>query len=578
MAKTRTHHIPGLPMMVTPFSDLGTPTEKMKWWAPFGWLLVTVFTLIFFAFFLVMTPVVLLAMAIQNWVVKPQFKYRRNPAKLKVAIIGGGWGGLQCLERFKKLGVNQVDVFERYDDMGGTWHKNLRYKGLQIHGSMTVTSFDNFPYSQDNNVQGGKVMAEEVERYIHNFAEANNLRPHCQFHSNVDAVHYDSQTGKGTLSITDTATGKERESGPYDMVIWASMAAYGNIPKLPDAALFKGQQLHTTQYKPEVFDEIVRSGKKVLVVGGGKAACDVALSFHRAGYNNFTWMMRKPYLFYKFEVLLHNASFKNKVRGLSYLSTVLWCGVSKRLGAFLHWSSGHLHTYGKPHTDFKHFHGGVLCPTQRKDLKDVDYTIGEPVRFTANGVVLKDGTALDCDVVIWATGNKSGIDTLHLTKDGAPFVLDAKKKLYNHFIVPEVPVMASSTALWTTFGPMRGTNAADLTVHHLCVRKGRSTKQMRRAARRQMSTNSINNSFIWAHNMCWLQQWVYFHIDLMLAGITPIESFLKHAIEVFVLSKETPLDFKILPKKPYKAQKKNKHRAAAQAIPEPELEESAALA
>jgi hypothetical protein len=34
----------------------------------------------------------------------------------------------------------------------------------------------------------------------------------------------------------------------------------------------------------------------------------------------------------------------------------------------------------------------------------------------------------------------------------------------------------------------------------------------------------------------------------MLAGITPVESFLKHAVEIFVLSKETPMEFNLLPR------------------------------
>jgi cation diffusion facilitator CzcD-associated flavoprotein CzcO len=414
---------------------------------------------------------------------------------------------------------------------------------------MTVTSFDGLPFSTNRDVQGGKVMAEEVERYIHRFADTNHLRTHIQFNSNVNSVNYNSSTQKGTISVTDTLTGQQRESGPYDMVIWASMAAFGDVPSIKGAEKFIGKQLHTTQYKTTEFNDIIKNNKKVIVVGGGKAACDVVLSFRRAGFKNFTWLMRKPYLFYKFEALLHDASFKNKVRGLSYLSTVLWTGVSSRLGAILHWSSGHLCTFGKPHTDFNHFHGGVLCPTQRNDLKDIPYTIGEIGSFKEEGVMLKDGSEQDCDVVIWATGNKSGIDTLKLAKDGEPFRLDAHSKLYNHFIIPQLPVMASSTALWTSFGPMRATNSADLTIHHLCVRKHRTQKQMERIANRQMSQNSLQHSFIWAHKTCWLQQWVYFHIDLMLAGITPVESFLKHAIEVFVLSKETPMEFNLLPKR-----------------------------
>ena len=51
-----------------------------------------------------------------------------------------------------------------------------------------------------------------------------------------------------------------------------------------------------------------------------------------------------------------------------------------------------------------------------------------------------------------------------------------------------------------------------------------------------------------AKDACWLQQWVLFHIDLLRQGITPLESFLRHALEVFVLSRETPLRFDVLPR------------------------------
>ncbi len=535
------------PPLITPYSELGTPVERVRWWAPAGWLLVAVSTLLLYLVFVVLSPLVLLYIVGRRMWAR-RLRFRRNPEDLRIAIIGAGWSGLQCLERFRRLGVADVDVFERYDDIGGTWSPHLRYHGLQIHGSMTVTSFDGFPYSDDPDVQGGKVMAEEVERYIHRFADRNDLLSSCRFNANVDAISYRSSDRRATLKITDTRTGEARTTHPYDLVIWASMAAFGDIPKLDGADEFRGRQLHTTQFSSAELEDIVRNDRRVVVVGGGKAACDVVLSLRRAGYENFEWVMRKPYLFYKFEALLHDGSPMDRIRGLSYLATVLWLGVSKRLGAVLHWSSGHLTTFGKPHADFTHFHGGVLCATQRRQLEGIPFTIGDPVRFAADGLVLADGRTVEGDTVIWATGNRSGIDTLRLEKDGRSVTLDPRAKLFNHFIVPTLPALASSTALWTTWGPMRATNSADLAVYHLCVRKERSEQQMQRAADRQLSSNSLTHSFIWARGACWLQQWVYFHIDLMLQGITPVESFLKHAIEIFVLAKETPLAFDILPR------------------------------
>jgi RND superfamily putative drug exporter len=537
------------PPQVTPFSKLGTPVERRPWWAPAGWLLVTLTSLVFYAILLALSPLLLSAI-VGRRIWRRTLRYRRSPADLRIAVIGGGWSGLQCLQRFREIGVEQVDVFERYDDIGGTWSPHLRYHGLQIHGSMTVTSFDGFPYSEDPDVQGGKVMGEEVERYIHRFADARNLSSHCHLNSKVESLDYSSADGTGTLTVSDTRTGEARTTGPYDLVIWASMAASGRIPPLPGAEAFLGRQLHTVSYSDAELEDIVRNNRRVVLVGGGKAACDVALSLRRMGYDNFAWVMRKPYLFYKFEALLHDASPKNKLRGLTYLATVLFTGVSRRFGAILHWSSGHLHTLGRPHADFTRFHGGVLCATQRRELRDVPHMIGSPAGFEHDGIVLEDGAKLGADVVIWATGNSSGIDELRLTKDGEPFALDPDAKLYNHFVVPDLPVLASSTALWTTFGPMRATNAADLAVYHLAVRKQRSQRRMQRAARRQLSRNSLVHSFIWAHDACWLQRWVHFHIDLVRQGITPVEAFFKHALEVFVLSKETPLRFNLLPPGP----------------------------
>ena len=212
--------------MITPYSSMGRPTEKLAWWAPFGWLLVTFFTLVFFALFIALIPVMLLAMAIQRGVIKSRYRYHRKPEDLRIAIIGGGWSGLQCLERFKKRGVSTVDVFERYDDIGGTWNKNLRYHGLQIHGTMTVTSFDGLPYSTDRDIQGGKVMAEEVERYIHRFADSRNLRSHVQFNTNVDSVNYNSAARTGTLSVTDTTTGQH---APVGAVRHGDLGVYGGL-------------------------------------------------------------------------------------------------------------------------------------------------------------------------------------------------------------------------------------------------------------------------------------------------------------------------------------------------------------
>ena len=62
----------------------------------------------------------------------------------------------------------------------------------------------------------------------------------------------------------------------------------------------------TITVKRELYDNIVENEKKVAVVGGSKAGCDLALIFQRDGYRNFLLLYRTPYLFWKLEVQGHN--------------------------------------------------------------------------------------------------------------------------------------------------------------------------------------------------------------------------------------------------------------------------------
>ena len=69
----------------------------------------------------------------------------------------------------------------------------------------------------------------------------------------------------------------------------------------------------------------------MVVVGGSKAGADMALCFSRAGYDNMKWVYRTPYLFWKYELMFHNRSLLNKLRGLTTLVALLWALLSKTI-------------------------------------------------------------------------------------------------------------------------------------------------------------------------------------------------------------------------------------------------------
>lgn len=455
------------------------------------------------------------------------------------------------MSRLKSLGVEHVTGYERYDAFGGTWHPKLRYHSIQIHGAMWITSFSKYPYSKVADDQNGKVSGEEVEDYVKRFADDKGLNENYKLNSRVVHLKYESEARTAMLVIEDEK-GLQREEGPFDFVIYASQASEPSIPNIPGSESFGGKILHSQQFKKDQFDEILRNEKKVVVVGGSKAGSDVALCFQRCGYQAFDWVYRSPYLFWKYELMFHNRSFVNMLRGFTTILALLWSLVSKTLAGWILWSSGLTVTHGNtPHNNWNKFHFGILCPTQRRDLAAIPTEkriVGNPKGYFSGGLELDDGRKVKADYVIFGTGCQSGIDKLSFEKDGLPYTLHPDTNLLNHFIVPAIPVFANSTALWTTFGPVRACNSADLAIYHCCVRKKMTEKAMQLKASRQFcgGVNSLSG-FLFQSKSFGLRKWVLMHLDLMLAGLVDFFDFLWHALQVFCLSEQDALKFRILP-------------------------------
>src|SRR5215210_3171500 len=64
--------------------------------------------------------------------------------KIKVAIIGSGFGGLGAAIRLKREGVEDFLIFERAGDVGGTWRDNT-YPGCACDVESHLYSFSLAP-------------------------------------------------------------------------------------------------------------------------------------------------------------------------------------------------------------------------------------------------------------------------------------------------------------------------------------------------------------------------------------------------------------------------------------------------
>jgi len=537
--------------IITPFSQLGKPPETISPFEQYGGLAFAVVLSGFVIILLVpFAPlIIVLTVARRIWSYFACSSYHTHPSKLKIAVIGGGWSGVQIISRLQELGVTNITGFEKNDDLGGTWHPTLRYHSVQIHGAMWLTSFDKYPYSPNNkDVSDGKVLGAEALAYVKRFADHTGVGPCYQFNNSVVSVKYDSSRRNATL-VTEDARGNRSEKGPYDFVVYASQASEPNLPSIPGQELFKGKILHSLWFKTTQFEEIIKSKAKVVIIGGSKTACDMVLCFQRAGYEAFNWVFRKPYIYWKYEFMFHDSSPINALRGMTTLVAITISLFSSKLMGLIMWCSGLGVTDGKRHMDWNKFHWGILCPKQRRDLAMIPqqkrYQSGIKC-LHSNSIELQNGQKIQADYILLGTGCHSGLEKLEFEKDGATYSLNAEKQLLHHFLVPTFPVFGNSTALWTTFGPKRAVNSADMIIYHLCVRKSLTEQQMVTMASWQLGDCSANVDPLFQKENT-VKAFVIRHINLMLSGLVDVFDFLWHAVELFCLARQTTLRFDILP-------------------------------
>lgn len=189
------------------------------------------------------------------------------------AIIGAGPMGLCTARQLKKQGIDFVG-FELHSDVGGLWdidnpHSTM-YQSAHLISSKGTTEFREFPMHAE---VAPYPHHSEMRRYFRDYARQFRLYDHYQFDTRVVQLQRLDQGWK----LISERNGEQRE-WRFDGVLIANGTLHTpNLPQLPGD--FSGELLHSSSYKSaDLF-----AGKRVLVVGCGNSACDIAVdAVHRA--------------------------------------------------------------------------------------------------------------------------------------------------------------------------------------------------------------------------------------------------------------------------------------------------------
>ncbi|MGZ3503549.1 MAG: flavin-containing monooxygenase [Vulcanimicrobiaceae bacterium] len=315
----------------------------------------------------------------------------------QIVIVGGGPAGLSTAGALKKVGLTPV-VFDRDDTTGSSWLR--RYDRLHLHTIRKFSALAHFPIPPSYPKYLSRDMYAE---YLQSYREILGIE--VVYNCSVDAVHLaEAAEGGEPRFLLRTSQGA---CLTQTVVIATGMYGEAAIPDFAGFDEYLGLAIHSSVYK----SGRMYAAKRVLVVGMGNTGTEIATDLVEQGAGFVAVSIRTsppvvPRDFLGVPVQLFGIS-------LSRVPAVLADGIGRALARI---ALGDLTRYGLPAAQWSPFSArripvidvGFVNNVKRKNIS-IRPTIAS---FSTTGVTYADGRSENFDAIIFATGYRTGLDTL----------------------------------------------------------------------------------------------------------------------------------------------------------------------
>jgi putative flavoprotein involved in K+ transport len=343
--------------------------------------------------------------------------YTRQP---EVVIVGGGQGGIALGARLRQLGVPTI-IVERNERAGDSWRK--RYKSLALHDPVW---YDHLPYL----------------KFPENwpiFSPKDKIGDWLEMYTRVMELNYWGSTTALSAKYDDSAeqwelvvdrAGEQVTLRPNQLVLALGVSGKPNVPSFPGQDRFRGDQHHSSQHPgPDPY-----VGKKAVVIGSNNSAHDICAAMWEEGVD-VTMVQRSS------THVVRSDSLMEHIVGPLYSEEAVASGIDTRTADMTFASLPYriMHQFQKPgfdlireqdadyyarlekagfELDFGADDSGLFMKYLRRGSGyyidvgaselvasgDIKLAKGDIAELTENEVVLTDGTRLEADVVVYATG------------------------------------------------------------------------------------------------------------------------------------------------------------------------------
>lgn len=311
-----------------------------------------------------------------------------------VAIIGAGCSGITTAKRLAEHGIS-YDQFEMSDQVGGNWYfgnpngRSAVYESLHIDTSTARLEFEDFPAPADYpDFPHHTLIHDYFKAYVDHFDLAGAI----EFNTAVERA---ARLADGGWELT-LSTGETRR---YTDLVVANGHHWS--PRLPDyPGEFAGELIHSHAYV-NPFEPVEMRGKRVIVVGMGNSAMDIASELSNR------WMASILYVSARRGVWVlpkyRNGVAADKVMAPPDIPKVVALEASRALIREL---VGSMSNYGLPEPDHEPLsaHPSVSADFLTRAGSGDIHMLPEITRLDGHTVHLADGSSVEADVIVCATG------------------------------------------------------------------------------------------------------------------------------------------------------------------------------
>jgi len=199
----------------------------------------------------------------QTWLEKRQHEeanlgYTEQPYCL---IIGGGQGGIGLGARLRQLEVPTI-VIDALPKPGDTWRN--RYKSLSLHDPIWYDHMPYIPFPENWPVFTPK---DKVGDWLEMYTKVMEIN----YWGSTRCTHAKYDEDKQEWTVEVDRDGEKITLHPKQLVLATGMSGIPNIPDIPGMDTFEGEQHHSSKHPGgEAY-----KGKKCVVLGGNNSAHDI---------------------------------------------------------------------------------------------------------------------------------------------------------------------------------------------------------------------------------------------------------------------------------------------------------------